>query len=164
MVWTWDLAVLGMLTRYSSRARYVQNDSAQQWISISLGNDTWGRWGLYPDHTDQRVWAEFWRFPKCLDVGDFERMFIFWTEFVFVVASGVCKVVWMCSMSEVPQKGQIHWVYYYYSNNILQRMQNKTYLVNKINFGFLFRIWKRKQIDDGWDWSKRGFWAASYLQ
>ena len=28
----------------------------------------------------------------------------FWTDFVFVFASGVCKIVWMCSMSEVPHE------------------------------------------------------------
>ena len=77
VVWTWDLAVLGMLTRYPYRALCVQGDSARKWSTV-----VW-KWHLGtvrfdPDQARQRVWAEFRYFPKCMDIGDAECMVLFY--------------------------------------------------------------------------------------
>ena len=58
---------------------------------IQLGNEVLLVWKWHlgtvrfdPDQACQRVWAEFWCFPKCMDIGDVEYMFY------FIFLDGVC--------------------------------------------------------------------------
>ena len=106
VVWTWDQAVLGMLTRYPCRALCVQRDSARIWSTVSYGSDTWGQWGLILTKLVNGCELNFGAFRSLWIWEMLNVCFSFFlTEFVIVVASGGWEAVCMYSMSEVPLNG-----------------------------------------------------------
>ena len=134
VVWTWDLAVLGMWRDIHTglclcRVIQLVNEVLLVW-----------RWHLGtvrfdPDQACQRVWAEFRYFPKCMDIGDVECMvsfYLFGRSFflwLFMVSDRLCGCV---PCLRYPRKGKSPRAYYYIIIIILNSQKRiKTSLVGK---------------------------------
>ena len=114
VVWTWDLAVLGMLTRYPYRALCVQSDSARKWstgsMEVTLGDsEVWSWPSLSTGVSWISVFSEVYRYRRCWMHGFILSL---WAECVFVVVGGVDRLCGCVPCLRYPRKGNTPRVYY----------------------------------------------------
>ena len=114
VIWTWDLAVLGMLTRYPYRALCVQSDSARKWstvgMEVTLGDsEVWFWPNLSAGVSWISVFSEVYGYRGCWM---YVLFYIFgWGLFLWLLM--VCDSFCGCfPCLRNPQKGNTPRVYY----------------------------------------------------
>ena len=108
VVWTWDLAVLGMLTRYPYWALCVQNDSGRKWSAVSMDvtlgdSEVWSWPSLSTGVSWISVFPEVYGYRRCW----MYVLFFLFGRSLFLWLLLVCeRFVCMCPISEVPTNGE----------------------------------------------------------